>query len=220
MRQDHDPVEWEGVSPEVVAEFAKTIGLLNAAPNRISYLLMVQLYLQAAVADIGSRVVAEIKALEGLGQSYGMRKDFEPFRKLPLRGLMKKHYLPRNSEAIRKNLENERWKQRERLSAFITDQAQKVDHSAITEGVWEAAGAVSSLVCHDFWNDRKARNELTGEWIVLAQHEGQNYYLTLAKHKEGATQKEGDQRIYCRIVESCIPQFPFLAHIIDTGASS
>lgn len=58
MAEDPDQEEETDVSPEAVAAYAKAIGLLDAAPNRISYLLIMQLYLQAdGIADIAARVV-------------------------------------------------------------------------------------------------------------------------------------------------------------------
>lgn len=47
---------------------------------------------------------------------------------------------------------------------------------------------------------------LTGDWIVFAKHRGQNYYLTLASHAEGAS----PQQLFDTIRRHCEPEFPFL----------
>lgn len=53
------------------------------------------------------------------------------------------------------------------------------------------------------YEERVAENSLTGEWIVYAQHEGKNHYLTLATHKEP------DEEVLKRIA-LCRDDFPFL----------
>jgi len=61
--------------------------------------------------------------------------------------------------------------------------------------------------------DRARAQELSGEWIVFAKHEGKNYYLTLAAHYEG------DDQIFARIRDGCVGEFPFLASLLhlETG---
>jgi hypothetical protein len=52
--------------------------------------------------------------------------------------------------------------------------------------------------------ERDSSQRLTGEWIVFAKHNGQNYYLCLARHNEG------DELIFSRIKQICFREFPFL----------
>jgi hypothetical protein len=54
-----------------------------------------------------------------------------------------------------------------------------------------------------YW-DRSEDDELTGEWIIFAEHDGKNYYLCLA------TRKEGYDVIADKIKSECCPEFPFL----------
>jgi hypothetical protein len=56
--------------------------------------------------------------------------------------------------------------------------------------------------------ERESQNKLTGEWIVFAKHNGQNYYLTIAKHPTGRA--VGDQLIFDEIRSIAYKQFPFL----------
>lgn len=54
-------------------------------------------------------------------------------------------------------------------------------------------------------NDR----QLTGEWVVLAKHEGRNYYLTMATHDK-ATHASVRQQIDT----VCCREFPFLQELL------
>jgi hypothetical protein len=49
---------------------------------------------------------------------------------------------------------------------------------------------------------------MTGEWLVYAIHEGQNYYLCLGTHKSG------DDALRQQIDLICVPEFPFLKEIL------
>jgi hypothetical protein len=53
---------------------------------------------------------------------------------------------------------------------------------------------------------RRSENQaLTGEWIIFAKHQGENYYLTLGTHDEG------DGEAFARIAAQCFAEYPFLA---------
>jgi hypothetical protein len=54
---------------------------------------------------------------------------------------------------------------------------------------------------------------LTGDWIILAKHQGQNYYLDLATHEEG----HQAQRLYEKLRLGSAAEFPFL---FNQGASA
>ena len=51
---------------------------------------------------------------------------------------------------------------------------------------------------------RASPNKLTGDWIVFAKHEGQNYYLDLATHSEN------DEALYMKLHQGSAAEFPFL----------
>jgi hypothetical protein len=51
--------------------------------------------------------------------------------------------------------------------------------------------------------ERSRKQCLTGDWIIYAQHEGQNYYLCLSAHGKDADAFE-------RIKRCCVDEFPFL----------
>jgi hypothetical protein len=51
---------------------------------------------------------------------------------------------------------------------------------------------------------RSAAGRRTGEWIVFAKAQGQNYYLCLATHEAS------DEQTFDRIATHCIRDFPEL----------
>ncbi|MGE8482793.1 MAG: hypothetical protein ACN6Q5_09380 [Pseudomonas sp.] len=69
--------------------------------------------------------------------------------------------------------------------------------------------AVSNRISHSFVyggiEARKKRGALTGEWLIYYVHNGLNYYLDLANHKELSDQ----QRLYNRLKDDCAWEFPF-----------
>jgi hypothetical protein len=50
---------------------------------------------------------------------------------------------------------------------------------------------------------------MTGEWVIYAQHESQNFYLCLAKHNDG------DEKIREKIERICLREFPFLKDVFQ-----
>lgn len=71
-----------------------------------------------------------------------------------------------------------------------------LSHETISKNI---ADAVTGIFVQ-----RSREQKLTGDWIIFAKHEGQNYYLDLASHQEQ------DVDIYSRISQGCFDQFPFL----------
>lgn len=50
---------------------------------------------------------------------------------------------------------------------------------------------------------------LTGDWIIYGKHEGQNYYMDLATHKEGEDE-EAERRLYRKLRNGSAAEFSFL----------
>ncbi|CAH7269082.1 hypothetical protein VCHA54P489_430004 [Vibrio chagasii] len=61
---------------------------------------------------------------------------------------------------------------------------------------------------------RKARNKMTGEWVVYAKYNDDLYYLCLARHDDG------DQVIRDRIEQHCVEEFPFLSSLLSNECVS
>jgi hypothetical protein len=186
-------------------EFSCAIGLEAAAPDRYSTLLVLHLFGGFASQALNpAKVMHEIKALEGTGNSSIMKPPI-PF-KPPLKGLLHKHYLPVGRTAMVRNLLN--GLRKDGLPWF----EQRV-REAQTEGVeWFVTPEDINAITHDAvtgnWTRRAGAREMTGEWVVYAQHEGANYYLCLGEHKE-------DKRhLRAQIEAVCFPEFPFLAKLL------
>jgi hypothetical protein len=63
-------------------------------------------------------------------------------------------------------------------------------------------------IVHGNWRRMASAGELTGEWIVYAQHEGANYYLCLGRHDSG------DEYLRSQIDAICCQEFPFLTALL------
>jgi hypothetical protein len=71
----------------------------------------------------------------------------------------------------------------------------------------EAAQRVLPTIAYKELMDSAESHDKTGEWLIYAVHQGTNYYLTLAYHKEPVAD------IWAR-VEQCLPDFPFLKALL------
>jgi hypothetical protein len=189
------------VTAEEVRQFAEAVGLAMAAPDRCSTIFMFDLYVRAFFPVPGDprKIVAEIRALEGLGRSVGT-KPAEAFKHPPLRGLWKKHYLVGGLDSLARNIKIGFGRKQKALHRIVAQHWNpKTAHlppEAVSRNI---ADAVVGL-----YAERSRAESLTGQWIVYAQHEGRKYYLCLALHDEG------DAAIFDRIKNGCIGEFPFL----------
>jgi hypothetical protein len=141
-------------------------------------------------ANIHSMIDA-IGALERADKPSGMRaKPATRFERRLLRGLWHQHYF--EAGFLAKNLAIH-WK-REALSALPRIAIPLDD---------KAAGILAHQLTIGGFQDRAAKGELTGEWIVFARDDMRAYYLTLAKHDEE------DRAIWDRC-KACGREFPEL----------
>lgn len=191
---------------EEVRSFAQWIGLEAATSGRHSTRLVVELFVRSVlVGQLNpAKVVREIQALEGKGRGTSTKPP-QPFKHPPLRGLWHKHYVADGISTMARNLLNGLRKDglpeiqrrvREAESAgeeryFTTDDIGAITHDAVIAN----------------WQRRSSAKELTGEWIIYAQHGGNNYYLCLGQHDSG------DDVLRANI-EICIAEFPFLAETL------
>lgn len=63
---------------------------------------------------------------------------------------------------------------------------------------------VTQMVSNGYMQ-RRAREALTGEWLIFYVHNGQNYYLDIATHTKG----DDDKRLFERLRDNCAAEFPF-----------
>lgn len=187
-------------SREELEGFAKANSAFHGLDiSRISSIFIYQVYRyqENRVIDV-FRIMDEVKYLEGIKKttSTGAAK---PFTGKILKGLCKKHYTDAGFIEENISVQCHRKGRVDRLCKIVGEAFEKgrsydeimnyIAHYAYSVGVYE---------------ERRAKLGLTGEWIVFKKHEGLNYYLTLAEHKEG------DENISSRVKATYKLDYPFL----------
>jgi len=191
-------IEWNPprlTDQEIEARLGDNAGLVGVDRTRMSRLLCEQLAFGIASRTLNSFEVTDVlQALEG-HRARG-HVEVRPFNHPPLKGLLHAHFL--QAAFVPMNLANEMKTKRGKTqidSVFADanlsdDEKVKLSAHQATVGMFER---------------RSARNALTGEWILYAEHQGQRYYLAIASHIED------DAVIYKRMMERCEQHFQ---HII------
>lgn len=187
--------------------FEDAIGLNRIAPGRFSTCLSVQLFCQSVFDPklSVSHVIAEIKALECTDRK-SATKPAAVFNRLPLKGLWHKHYIQNGISSMAMNLRHAMNKFglpefEQKVKALETSGEDRyLEASDIDEIVYEAVLGNYERRCE--------ASQMTGEWVVYAIHEGQNYYLCLGTHNSG------DDALRRQIDMICVPEFPFLKEIL------
>ncbi|MBY0316330.1 MAG: hypothetical protein K2Q26_12460 [Bdellovibrionales bacterium] len=162
------------------------LGIDPSYARRVGPGLLLQLYLGLITRTLHyHQVLDEINHLEGKGIGSRTRPP-DQFLKLPLKGLYKKHYsqpnfIPRNVATETKQISKD-----------------EVERCKTWEEMWALYDPVK------LFEQRIARNAMTGQWIVFAKHENENYYLCLGSHND-------DENILKNINKFSTPVFSFLA---------
>lgn len=192
-----------GNKPQVITnkeleEYAKMVGLQAIASERYSWLFAIDLLLFERVNGIDPHmIVDEIKTLEGVRPGGGTKLATQ-FERKPLKGLWHKHFF--SAHFVAYNIVNEI--AGKKLKCLVDEIFDSNKSLVVTR---EMSNVLAHRACVGPLENRDGDGRLTGEWIVFAKHDGNNYYLCLSTHKTG------DQQIYDRIKSVCYPQFPFLA---------
>lgn len=186
------------LSEAELAKYAEFVGLSRVATGRYTWGFVAKLYAFERANGIDpNMVVDEIKQLEGAERPGGTKRATQ-FTRAPLAGLWHQHFF--SPRFIPQNLLSElndkkKW-------ALATEQLGPEDHVITSADLDKLAYALTT----EAFEKRYEEGRLTGEWIIFAQHEGQNYYLTLAVHSTG----EQDQILYNEVKTMSSFQFPFL----------
>lgn len=190
-----------------LSRFIEMTELESLVPGRYSFLLVLALFGGHMSGRLSPEsVVREIRALEGIGPPSQLKAPIQN-KHPPLKGLWHKHYFGDGIVPIAANV-------LKGLGRFgIPYAQQKVDEAKQT-GVMgfftaEDAKAIADDVVHGHLQRLRQKQELTGEWLVFARHEGRNYYLCLATHD---TASHVDLRRQIDTV--CCQEFPFLAQLL------
>ena len=71
---------------------------------------------------------------------------------------------------------------------------------------------IANDVVHGNLRRRFQTNSMTGEWLVFAEHQGNNYYLTLAEHDSDT---HPDVRSWIDAI--CCVEFPWLIELLENA---
>ncbi len=196
--------------------FADNIGLNTIAPNRYSIILLLELFGGFKSGGLHlEKIMHEIRLLEEDGTQSQLKKPTQ-FSHPPLEGLWHKHYFEGGMKALLVNLGMITLDLKPNKKFRIPFLEQKIKEAeqggrqAISIDDTDAHEQIKLLVddmVQGSWLRRTEAKALTGEWIVYAKYEHQNYYLSLGKHEEG------DERIRLK-VDACVRDFPFLENIL------
>jgi hypothetical protein len=185
------------VTEKDLMPYAKLIGLESLASGRYSWLFLLNLYLNERVQGVDSgMVIQEIRDHETGTHTTGTKAATQ-FQRPPLQGLWHKHYF--SGHFVAHNIMNQL--SGDKLMKLANQVFDPSVSSVITE---QMIRDFAHEVSHGRLEDRSEQNYLTGEWIVFAKHEGQNFYLCASTHTNG------DQVIYDSIKSAVLLQFPFL----------
>ena len=190
-----------------LTNFANIIGLERAAPGRYSMLLLLNLFGGCKSGRLNpAKVVHEIKALEGIGKPSRLKPP-SPFTRPPLKGLMHKHYLEDGIRSMAINIQKGMKKYGLPLFKQRMREAQQVGEERYV--TVEDIKSLANDAVHGNWMRMSSAVELTGQWIIYAQHEGANYYLCLGNHNKS---EHADLRK--QIDALCCQEFPFLGALL------
>lgn len=185
------------ISSDELGRFADLLQLPRIAPDRCSQLLVAELLLWNEIhGHEPFQVARQIEALEN-GGAESSTKEATEFKHPPLKGLWHKHFF--DAHFVAKNLLNH-WSGN-KMKRMLEEVCEPEKGGLFTE---EMANEVIHRTVQGALDQRTQDNQLTGEWIVFAKHEGENYYLCLARHTDG------DDAIYSKLQALVFPEFPFL----------
>lgn len=191
------------MKPEL-ARFAAMTGLEQAAPGRVSALLLLQLFAGATSGTLNpAKVIHEISCLEGSGPVSKLKPPTRFERHASLRGLWHKHYLPDGLASMALNLRRGIRQHGIPVLQKMVDDAAAAGDERYFEAIH--AAAIADDTVRGTWERLQKQHALTGEWIIFGVDNGVNYYLSLGNHTEG------DKIIRTQIEPFCRQEFPFIA---------
>jgi hypothetical protein len=183
-----------------LAKIKREITMGAPYAHRMSFGLTVRLVAHPRDA---ATVLREIGALEGI-QPATTTKPAKQFKHPPLAPLWHKHFFA--CRHVARNI-GDRWnvskgEGNRDLNDVLAEIAAKCGNDPAR---WPSA--VSHRFIIGGLNDRSVAGRLTGDWIVFAKCEGENYYLDLATHEEG--EAANASRLMEKLKAGSAAEFPF-----------
>lgn len=197
--------QWLDVSEDDVINFRNDhVGFCGVSMSRISQYLLLQLtsihkhrtYNSFSITDV-------IQELEGVGR--GCKQRVEQFKYSPLQGFYKAHFF--DAKFLVRNLINHWGLEFEDSPKFnsLCARVMAEEENAPSKFGWP--GRLAHEMTMGGYEERAKKNKRTGEWIIFAKHNNQNYYLCLGRHSKS---KEEDQVLYEFLKVLCEREYPFL----------
>ncbi|EGR2552829.1 hypothetical protein DX888_19480 [Vibrio alginolyticus] len=185
---------------ELLSEFAKKYDFYKYTGDRFSWFFILQVIMYHDSYGIEPAEILEaIKELEGVKDTK-LIKDATEFKRPPLKGLWHKHYF--SARFLAKNLQIHHGKN----GVKRVIEKHLANGETLTDEVIRKMG--DDLITNAF-ESRADLSKLTGEWIVFAKYNNENYYLALGEHESN------DEHLFKMISSTCIPQFDFLDDILN-----
>ena len=192
--------------------FINWLGLDRIAPNRYSLILVLHLFGGWKSGFQGpEKIMHEIKALEA-GISTGFKAPIQN-KYPPLKGLWHKHYLQDGLPSLAMNVHLAHQKYGIPYFEQKIREAQEAGEDRYMTA--EDVVAIASDVVHGNLARRRTDEAMTGEWLVFAKHEGQNYYLAVTTHDSN-----DHPQIRQQIDTICCHEFPFLVKLLADAQSA
>lgn len=189
-----------------LASFINMIGLDRIAPGRYSLILVLHLFGGWKSGFQGpEKIIREIEALEA-GVSTGLKAPIQN-RHPPLKGLWHKHYLQDGLPSLAKNVQLALKKYGMPYFEQKISEAEEAGEERFMTA--EDLMAVANDVVHGNLGRRREDEAMTGEWLLFAKHEGENYYLAVTTHDSST-----HPQIRQQIDTICCHEFPFLIKLL------
>ncbi len=188
------------VTPEEVAHFTENdIGFYGVDVSRISQFLKIQL---TAISKHGpycsSNLTGIIQDLENV-EGHPPPRRSDAFTEEPLKGLWKSHFF--DPLFMVPNVFNH-WEIHKKKSKKFDRLVQKVQQEESlhpSKVGWQ--GRLAHALVVDGLNERSQKSKgLTGEWVIYAKHQGQNYYLCVSKHTTPNSEQERQLHVFISTV--------------------
>lgn len=201
-----------GAFLDEIETLVQMVGLDQIAPRRHSALFALSIFGEFKAGRLNPfRLKQEITALE-CGTSTGLKAPTQ-FRHQPLQGLWHKHYMQTDLRSMALNVQRG-------LKEFGSPHMQEMVREAKEAGearYFEPKHIPSIVqdVIQGNWERLKSDENLTGEWIIFAKHDGENYYLALATHE-----KSTHEAVRHQIDAICCREFPFLTDLLSSSNAS
>lgn len=199
-------IEGGDAREDELANFIDMIGLDQIAPGRYSLILVLHLFGGWKSQRQGpEKIIHEIQALEA-GVSTGFKAPIQN-RHPPLKGLWHKHYLQDGLSSLAQNVQLAFKKYGMPYFDQKVREAEEAGEKRFM--TTEEINALTSDLVHGNLGRRRKDEAMTGEWLVFAKHEGQNYYLAVTTHDSSS-----HPHIRQQIDAICCHEFPFLNKLL------